>query len=33
MAAFVDVSDSYRLPVLRMHRDCLADVETFGTKG
>ncbi len=30
---FVDVSDSYRVPVLRMRRDCLADLETFATKG
>jgi hypothetical protein len=33
IAAFVAVSDSYRVPVWRMHRDCFADGETFGTKG
>jgi hypothetical protein len=33
IAAFVDVSDSHRLPFMRMHRDCFADLETFGTKG
>ena len=33
IAVFVDVSDSYRVPVLRMRRDCLADLETFATKG
>lgn len=33
MAAFVVVSDSYRVAVCRIYRDCLADLETFGTKG
>lgn len=33
LAAFVVVSDSYRLAVCRINRDSFADVETFGTKG
>lgn len=33
IAGFVVVSDSYRVTVCRIRRDCLADLETFGTKG
>ena len=33
IAASVAVSDSYRVAVRRIHRDSLADLETFGTKG
>ena len=32
-AAFVAVIDSYRVAVCRIRRDCLADLESFGTKG
>ena len=32
-AAMLVVSDSYRADVLRIHRDCFADAETFGRKG
>lgn len=31
--AIVFVRDSYRADVVRIHRDCFADAETFGTKG
>ncbi len=33
LAAIVFVRDSYRADVLRIHRDCFADAESFGTKG
>jgi hypothetical protein len=32
-AAFVVVSDSYRVAIFRIDRDFFADAETFGTKG
>lgn len=33
LAAIVFVRDSYRADVVRIHRDCFTDAETFGTKG
>jgi hypothetical protein len=33
LATFAVVSDSYRVDGCRIHRDCLADLESFGTKG